>query len=69
MTGDRMVLIELIEKSADIDLVREMLSFAAERLMDAEVEARTGAAHGARRARPGAAGAAQRLPRAAGWPN
>jgi len=48
MTDDRMVLIELIEKSADIDLVREMLSFAAERLMDAEVEARTGAAHGVR---------------------
>jgi putative transposase len=45
MTDDRMVLIELIEKSADIDLVREMLSFAAERLMDAEVEAHTGAAH------------------------
>ena len=48
MTDDRMVLIELIEKSADSDLVREMLSFAAERLMDAEVEARTGAAHGVR---------------------
>ena len=28
MTDDRMVLIELIEKSADIDLMREMLSFA-----------------------------------------
>jgi putative transposase len=48
MTDDRMVLIELIEKSADTDLVREMLSFAAERLMEAEVEARTGVAHGAR---------------------
>src|SRR3954462_616112 len=48
MTDDRMVLIDLIEKSADTDLVREMLSFAAERLMEAEVEARTGAAHGAR---------------------
>ena len=48
MTDDRMVLIELIEKSADSDLVREMLSFAAERLMDAEVEARTGAAYGVR---------------------
>src|SRR3954467_15600752 len=41
MTDDRMVLIGLIEKSADTDLVREMLSFAAERLMEAEVEART----------------------------
>src|SRR3954465_15857830 len=48
MDDDRMVLIDLIEKSADTDLVREMLSFAAERLMEAEVEARTGAAHGAR---------------------
>jgi transposase-like protein len=43
-----MALIELIEKGADGDLVREMLAFAAERLMEAEVEARTGAAHGAR---------------------
>ena len=43
-----MVLIELIERAADIDLVREMLSFAAEWLMDAEVEARTGASHGVR---------------------
>jgi putative transposase len=48
MTDERMALIDLIEKSADSDLVREMLSFAAERLMEAEVEARTGAAHGLR---------------------
>jgi putative transposase len=48
MTDDRMALIELVEKSADSDLVRAMLAFAAERLMEAEVEARTGAAHGAR---------------------
>jgi putative transposase len=48
MTDDRMALIELVEKSADTDLVRAMLAFAAERLMEAEVEARTGAAHGAR---------------------
>ncbi|MET0456848.1 MAG: IS256 family transposase [Mycobacterium sp.] len=48
MTEDRMALIELVEKSADSDLVRAMLAFAAERLMEAEVEARTGAAHGAR---------------------
>jgi putative transposase len=48
MTDDRMALLELIEKRADADLVREMLGFAAERLMEAEVQARTGAAHGER---------------------
>jgi putative transposase len=48
MTDDRMALIELIEKGADADLVREMLAFAAERLMEAEVEAITGAPAGAR---------------------
>jgi len=48
MTDERMALIELVEKQADGDLVREMLAFAAERIMEAEVEARTGAAKGAR---------------------
>lgn len=48
MTEDRMALLELIEKRADTDLVREMLGFAAERLMEAEVHACTGAAHGER---------------------
>jgi hypothetical protein len=48
MTDDRMALLELVEKHADGDLVREMLAFAAERIMDAEIEARTGAAKGAR---------------------
>ena len=48
MAEDRVTLLELIEKSADADLIREMLGFAAERLMEAEVRARTGAAHGAR---------------------
>lgn len=48
MTDDRMALIELIEKGADSDLVREMLAFAAERLMEAEIGARTGAPHGVR---------------------
>ncbi len=48
MTDERMALAELIEKGADADLVREMLSFAAGRLMEAEVRARTGAEHGAR---------------------
>lgn len=48
MTEERMALIELVEKQADGDLVREMLAFAAERIMEAEVETRTGAAKGAR---------------------
>jgi hypothetical protein len=48
MTNDRMALIELIEKGADGDLVRELLAFAAERMMELEVEARTGAPAGAR---------------------
>ncbi len=48
MNGDRMALIELVGKRADGDLVCEMLAFAAERIMELEVEARTGAAKGAR---------------------
>ena len=50
MTDERMALIELVEKAADADLVREMLAFAAERVMDAEAEMLTGAAKGARTA-------------------
>ncbi len=48
MTDARTALIELVEKQADGDLVREMLAFAAERIMEVEVELRTGAAKGAR---------------------
>ena len=48
MTEDRMALIERVEKQADGDLVREMLAFAAERIMEVEVEERTGAAKGVR---------------------
>jgi transposase-like protein len=43
-----MALIELVENSADADLVRDMLAFAAERLMEAEIEGAAGAAKGAR---------------------
>ncbi len=50
MTEDRLALFELIDQSADSDLVRDMLAFAAGRLMEMEVEARTGAAPGARSA-------------------
>src|SRR3954470_24511707 len=43
-----MALLELIEKRADADLVREMLAFAAELLMALEVETLTGAPAGVR---------------------
>ena len=46
MTDERMALIELIEKQADSDFVRDMLAFAADRIMEMEVEARTGATSG-----------------------
>ena len=48
MTDERMALLELIEKGADADLVRELLAFASERLMAAEVAQFTGAASGVR---------------------
>ena len=48
MTEERMALLELVEKEADADLVRDMLAFAAERIMEAEVEVAAGAAKGAR---------------------
>src|SRR3954453_16775740 len=48
MTDERMALLELVEKGADADLVRDLLAFAAERLMAAEVEQLTGAAWRAR---------------------
>jgi putative transposase len=48
MTDDMMSLRALLEKSSDADLLREMVGFAAQRLMELEVEALTGAAHGAR---------------------
>ena len=50
MTDERMALIELIEKGADADLIRDMLAFAAERLMNLEVETLTGAPTGVRSA-------------------
>lgn len=46
MTDDRMALIDLIEQGADGDLVRDLLAYAAERMMALEVEARTGAPTG-----------------------
>ncbi len=48
MTDDMMNLRALLEKSSDADLLREMVGFAAQRLMELEVESLTGAAHGER---------------------
>jgi|SRR6267142_913780 len=48
MTDEMMSLRTLLEKSSDADLLREMVGFAAQRLMELEVENLTGAAHGER---------------------
>ena len=48
MTDAKMALLELVEQEADADLVREMLAFAAERMMDLEIEVKTGAPAGTR---------------------
>lgn len=50
MTIDRMTLKALVEKGSDDDLLREMMAYVANRMMDMEVEGLTGAAHGERSA-------------------
>jgi putative transposase len=46
MTDDMMNLRSLVEKSADADLLREMIGFAADKLMALEVGPKTGAGYG-----------------------
>jgi putative transposase len=48
MTDDMMSLRALVEKTAGADLLREMVGFAAQRLMELEIEGLTGAAYGAK---------------------
>jgi len=48
MTDDKIALRELLEKGSDSTLLREMIGFAAQRLMELETETLCGAGHGER---------------------
>ena len=48
MTAETMSLQDLLVKTTDPDFLREMIGFTAQRLMELEVETRTGAASGVR---------------------
>jgi len=50
MTEERMALQALLEKTPDADFLRRMIGFAAQRLMELDIESRTGAGHGERSA-------------------
>jgi hypothetical protein len=50
MTDDRIALRELLEKGSDATFLREMIGFAAHRLMELDAEGACGAGHGERRA-------------------
>jgi putative transposase len=45
MTTATMALTELAEKGADVDVLRQMVQFMAQRLMELDVEARCGAGY------------------------
>jgi putative transposase len=46
MTDEMMTVRALLQKSSDADLLREMIGFTAQRLMELEVESKTGAGCG-----------------------
>ena len=48
MTDGQIALQDLLEKSSDASLLREMIGFAAQRLMALETDALCGAGHGER---------------------
>lgn len=48
MTDDSIALRTLVEKTSDADFLREMIGYAAQRMMDLEVQALTGAGYGER---------------------
>ena len=50
MTDDMMDLRAFVEKAPDSDILREMIGFACQRLMELEVEAKTGAGYGEKNA-------------------
>jgi hypothetical protein len=50
MTDEMMTLRSMLEKGTDADVLREMIGFASERLMEMEIQALTGAGHGERSA-------------------
>lgn len=50
MTDDKIALRELLEKGSDTTFLREMIRFAAQRLMELETDALCGAGHGERSA-------------------
>ena len=48
MTDDKIALRELLEKGSDASFLREMIGFAAQRLMELETDNLCGAGHGER---------------------
>jgi putative transposase len=48
MTDDEVALRALLEKDSDATMLREMIGFAAQRLMELETETLCGAGHGER---------------------